>query len=256
MAPVSQPTGPHSVDLTIGRIKEATDRLIATVTTISDEQMRASSLLPGWSRGHVLTHIARNADGLRNLLIWAETGEETPQYASAEQRETQIETGAGRPATEIAADVTQSAADFIAKAAELSEVAWIAEVRGFRGPAHPAWFTLHRRLTELEVHHVDLAAGYGPADWPDWFVTDMLYRVTGQLAADPRAPSGIVTDSETGRQFFLRRDAGTPGAPDATAAGVEITGPGRILLAWLLGRDGGSDLAADPPGPLPTIPPF
>jgi maleylpyruvate isomerase len=256
MAPVNQPMGPHSVDLTIGRIKEAVDRLVASVTTISDEHMREPSLLPGWSRGHVLTHIARNADGLRNLLVWAETGEETPQYASAEERETQIEAGAGRPATEIVADVVQSAEDFAAKAGQLPEGAWLAEVRGFRGPAHPAWFTLHRRLAEVEIHHVDLATGYGPADWPDWFVTDMLYRVTGQLAADPQAPSAIVSDSETGRQFFLRHDPSTPGTPDAPPAGLEITGPGRILLAWLLGRDSGGDLTVDPPGQLPSIPPY
>ena len=248
--------GPHSVDLTIGRIKESFDRLVASVTAISDEQMREPSLLPGWSRGHVLTHIARNADGLRNLLIWAETGEETPQYASAEERETQIEAGAGRPASEIAADVAQSAEDFLARAAGLSEDAWTAEVRGFRGPAHPAWFTLHRRLAEVEIHHVDLAAGYGPADWPDWFVTDMLYRMTGQLAADPQAPSGIVTDSETGRQFFLRQDPGATGAPEASGGSFEITGPGRFLLAWLLGRDSGGDLTADPAGALPSIPPY
>jgi maleylpyruvate isomerase len=251
--------GPHSVDLTIGRIKEALDRLVASVTTISDEQMREPSLLPGWSRGHVLTHIARNADGLRNLLIWAETGEETPQYASAEERETQIEAGAGRPASEIVADVAKSSEDFLAKAAALSEGAWTAEVRGFRGGSHPAWFTLHRRLAEVEIHHIDLAAGYGPADWPDWFVTDMLYRVTGELAADPEAPSGIVTDSETGRQFFLRQNADSPGTAGTSSTpevAVEITGPGRIMLAWLLGRDNGGGLTTDPPGPLPSVPPF
>lgn len=248
--------GSHSVDLTIGRIKEAIDRLVASATTMSDEQMREASLLPGWSRAHVLAHVARNADGLRNLLTWAQTGEETPQYASAQERETQIQDGAGRPASEIVADLTRSAEDFLARARELSEDAWSADVRGFRGPAHPAWFTLHRRLAEVEIHHVDLAAGYGPADWPEWFVTDMLYRVTGQLAADPHAPSAIITDSQTGRQFFLRQDAAAPGAPDAGRASLEIAGPGRILLAWLLGRDSGGELTVEPPGPLPAIPPY
>jgi len=247
MAPVSQPTGPYSVDLTIGRIKEAADRLIASMTVLSDEQVKEPSLLPGWSRGHVLTHIARNADGLRNLLIWAETGVETPQYADAEERETQIESGVDRPASEIAADVEASSDEFLAKAGELTEDAWAAEVRGFRGPAHPAWFTLHRRLAEVEIHHVDLAAGYAPSDWPDWFVTDMLYRVTGELWAKPETPAAVVTDTDTGRQFFLRKD---------TAADVEITGPGADLLAWLLGRDSGTNLSADPDGPLPSIPAY
>ncbi|MGN6794395.1 MAG: maleylpyruvate isomerase N-terminal domain-containing protein [Streptosporangiaceae bacterium] len=244
---MTEPTAPHAVESTIGRITEASDRLTATVSALSDDQVREPSLLPGWSRGHVLTHIARNADGLRNLLIWAETGVETPQYASLEDRDGQIESGAGRPSHELAADVSESSNAFLAKARELTDDAWTAEVRGFRGPAHPGWFTLQRRLTEVEIHHVDLAAGYGPADWPDWFVTDMLYRVTGQLWANPDTPKAMVTDSDTGRQFFLRQDA---------SADLEVTGPGAVLLAWLLGRDDGASLSADPQGQLPSIPPY
>ncbi len=61
------------------------------------------------------------------------------------------------------------------------------QVRALRGPAHPAWFTLHRRLIEVEVHHVDLGAGYRPQDWPDWFVSDKLYQVTGGIAGNPDA---------------------------------------------------------------------
>jgi maleylpyruvate isomerase len=244
---VSQPTAASSVDLTIGQITEAGERLVATASGLSDEQAREPSLLPGWSRGHVLTHIARNADGLRNLLIWAETGVETPQYSSAEERDAQIEDGAVRPASELATDVNDSAQAFLAKARELTDDAWTTEVRGFRGPAHPGWFTLHRRLAEVEIHHVDLAAGYGPSDWPDWFVTDLLYRVTGQLWGNQDSPKVTVTDADTGRQFFLRQDG---------TSELEVTGPGATLLAWLLGRDDGASLVADSEGPLPTIPPY
>jgi uncharacterized protein (TIGR03083 family) len=85
------------------RIQEATGRLAATAAALTDGQARESSLLPGWSRGHVLTHVARNADGLRNLLIWARTGVETLQYSSRGAREAAIEEGAGRAAAELAA---------------------------------------------------------------------------------------------------------------------------------------------------------
>lgn len=244
MASVSQPARPHAVDLTIGRIDDAVGRLLATAATLSDEQVGEPSLLPGWSRGHVLTHIARNADGLANLLIWAKTGVETPQYPSLDARAAQIEAGAGRPADEIAADIARSAQAFTAQARELSDEAWIVPVRASRGPAHPAWFTLNRRLFEIEVHHADLAAGYQPADWPEWFVTEHLYRITGDLAANPEAPAAVLTDAGTGRQYFLRPDA---------AADLEIIGPGHGLLAWLLGRESGTSLSADPAGPLPAI---
>jgi len=61
------------------RIDEATGRLTADVCGLTDEQAREQSLLAGWSRGHVLTHLARNADGLGNLLAWPRTGVRTPQ---------------------------------------------------------------------------------------------------------------------------------------------------------------------------------
>lgn len=247
MAIVSQPTGPHSVDLTISRIDDAVGRLLGTASALSIEQVREPSLLPGWTRAHVLAHIAGNADGLRNLLIWAQTGVETPQYASEKDREAAIEKGAAAAPDELAAELTRSAQEFIATARELPEEAWTAEVRGLRGPAHPGWYTLHRRLAEVEVHHVDLAAGYGPADWPDWFVEQMLYEVVGRLAGHQDTPDAVVTDADTGRQFFLRQDA---------TADLTITGNGHALLAWLMGRAGGDGLSADPDGPLPAIPPY
>src|SRR5947199_2888238 len=102
----------HSLD----RLAAATDRVLATATALSEAQAREPSLLPGWSRGHVLTHIARNADGMVNLLRWARTGTQTPMYASAESRAADIEAGAGRPAADLAADVRESAAALSAQA--------------------------------------------------------------------------------------------------------------------------------------------
>jgi maleylpyruvate isomerase len=247
MACVSQQPGPHSVDLTIARISEGTDRLIASASALTDEELRAPSLLPGWSRAHVLTHVARNADGLSNLLTWARTGVETPQYTNREDRDARIEEGSGRHAVEIVSDLSRSSEAFIGQARELPPEAWLAEVRGMRGPAHPCWYTLNRRLTEIEVHHVDLAAGYASADWPGWFITDMLYEVINQLAVKPDSPAAVLTDASTGRQFLL---------PPDTVAELAITGPGHVLLAWLLGRDSGDSLSADPEGPLPAIPPY
>jgi maleylpyruvate isomerase len=73
------------------RIQTATGLLNVTAAALTDDQAGEPSLLPGWSRGHVLTHLARNADGLHNLLIWARTGAETPQYPSWDVRELAIE---------------------------------------------------------------------------------------------------------------------------------------------------------------------
>jgi len=246
MAIVS-PGGEHSVEPTLTRIDEAGGRLAATAAALSEESLREPSLLPGWTRAHVLAHLVGNADGLRNLLIWAQTGVRTPQYASSAERDSQIEERSTLPRDELIAEIARSAAAFRDTARDLPDGAWTAEVRGLNGPPHPAWFTLRRRLAEIEIHHVDLDAGYGPADWPPEFIDEMLYQVAGRLAGDPHAPAAIATDSGTGRQFLL--------APDRPAELV-ITGPGHALLAWLLGRGGGDGLAADPPGPLPPVPAY
>ena len=239
--------GAHAVDHMIEQNEAAMARLLASAEDLSDDQVREPSLLPGWTRGHVLTHVARSGDGLLNLLTWAETGVETPQYPSAEARAADIEAGAGRPADEITADAAESAKTFLARARELPDDAWMTEVRGIRGPAHPAWFVLNRRLFEIEVHHADLGINYSPANWPDWFVSDELYRATGEYGQNPDCPSAVLTDASSGRQYFLRAD-------DASA--TTVTGPGYALLAWLIGRDSDGDLTVDPAGPLPDLPSY
>jgi len=244
---VNQSAGPHSVELLIERNKAAIDRLLESVSGLSPEQIREPSLLPDWTKGHVLTHVARNADGFRNLLTWAQTGVETPMYASAEARAADIEAGAGRSGDELKADVADSAQALLEKARELPEEAWLAEVRGIRGPAEPVWSMFGRRLFEVEVHHADLGVGYGPADWPDWFVSDELYRVCGWLAVNPQAPTAVLTDAGSGRQYFLRTQDGSD---------LVITGPGYALLAWLIGRESDGELSVDPEGALPDIPSY
>jgi maleylpyruvate isomerase len=228
------------------RIDAATGRLAATAAGLTDVQAREPSRLPGWSRGHVLTHLARNADGLRNLLIWARTGVETPQYPSQQAREAGIEAGAGRAAAALAQDVEQSAAAFAAEAATLPPAAWQAPVRGRNGPEHPAWFTLVRRLGEVEIHHADLGAGYAPPDWPAPFVADQLERAAGQFAGRDDVPACVIEVAGTGQRFAI----GPASAGQATGA-VTVAGPGCWLLAWLIGRDAGAALSVSggPAGP-------
>src|SRR5271154_1879554 len=126
-------------------IDDATARLAEASEGLTDEEAAAPSLLPGWTRGHVLTHIARNADSLRNLLIWARTGVVTPQYTDAGEREQGIAAGADRRAADLLADLDASAAALAAEAESLRADDWAAEVRGLHGDPHPAWFTLRRR---------------------------------------------------------------------------------------------------------------
>jgi maleylpyruvate isomerase len=228
-------------------VADATQRVLRTAARLTDDEVREPSLLPGWSRGHLLTHLARNADGLRNLLIWARTGVVTPQYADEDERERGIAAGAGRSAAELLSDLERSAAGLAAEADGLRPADWAVEVSGLRGPAHPAWFTLRRRLTEVEIHHVDLGAGYGPDDWPQLFAFTALRMIAADFAGD-ETPAARLASPDAGLVLQI-------GQPEATPT-VDVTGPARAMLAWLIGRSSGTGLTTTPAGQLPALPPW
>jgi maleylpyruvate isomerase len=46
------------------------------------------------------------------------------------------------------------------------EEGWLVPMQVMNFSEFPASELLTRRLVELELHHADLGAGYGPADWP------------------------------------------------------------------------------------------
>ncbi len=235
----------HSLD----RLAAATDRLLATATALSDAQAREPSLLPGWSRGHVLTHIARNSDGMVNLLHWARTGTQTPMYTSPQSRAADIEAGAGRPAAALAADVRDSAAGFAAEAASMPDGAWTAQVRALNGPPFPALGVLERRLSEVEIHHVDVAAGYSPGDWPEDFLSEALPRVAESFAGRDDMPPCVAWADGAEDSFRLGPEQAGP--PSAI-----IRGQPADLLAWLLGRGDGARLTLARGDALPELPPW
>ena len=151
------------------QIDQATQRLLDTARVITKPDLRAPSLLPGWTRAHVLAHVARNADALRNLLVGVRTGQDRPAYASAVARDADIEQGAGRPARELVADLADSAMAFRFVARRLPDEGWHVPVRILDSAPFPAAALLTRRLVEVELHHCDLGAGYGPGSWPAAF---------------------------------------------------------------------------------------
>ncbi len=232
----------------LAAIQEATDRLLRSAAALTGAEVAAPSRLPGWTRGHVLTHLARNADGLGNLLDWARTGTRTPMYPSETARNEAIEAGAGRSAAELLADLRDTAARFAAAAAGLPEAAWRAQVER-RGEPFPAREILRARLSEVELHHVDLGTGYRPDDWPAAFVADALPRVAGSFAGRPdMAACRLAADGWP--DIFLVGPAG-PDAPDVVVRGA----PGR-LLAWRSGRADGTGLRVTGAATVPVPPPW
>jgi maleylpyruvate isomerase len=225
----------------IQAIDEATGHLLRTVDGLTDEQARGDSLLPSWSRGHVLTHIARNADALINLTVWARTGVPTPMYPSREVRAATIEAQSGRPADELVHDIVEAHARFMEAVGGMSDSDW-AGTWGEPDRVRPAPYILTMRRTEVEVHHVDLALDYTPAHWPEDFVEDLLNETVEDMTSRGTAPGfTLIGNDDEGRW--------TVGS-----GGQVITGPPPALLGWLIGRTEGVGLHSDEA--LPTLEPW
>jgi maleylpyruvate isomerase len=229
----------------LDQIDAATDHVLETAAGFTDADVRAPSLLPGWSRGHVLTHLARNADGGRRLLGWARTGIESFEYPSLDARAAEIDAGSARPAAELLADVRESAANFATAYRQMPPDAWNHTVRWTTGHHYPAARAADSRLTELLIHHVDLAAAYTPKDWPADFVEERLTAVTAAFDRRPDAPPMRLHGTDTATSYAIGQD---PAAP-------LISGPAHALLAWLHGRSTGADLTLTGAPSLPD-PPF
>lgn len=218
-------------------LTESAARLLRSVEALTD--LRAESALPGWTRAHVLTHVAQAADSRTGLLRAAQAGRVGEQYASEEARAEAIEAGASRPSRVVRADLERALEECLAAIRSHPDRLWDAPAiwLGGRGSVRGVPGSLRR---ELEYHHVDLGAGYGPADWPGDFVATELARVAGQM--DRRDDAPPMTLAEDGRL----RVGGSPS--------VEVTGPPEAMLAWLSGRGDGRGLA--PAAALPAIPPL
>ena len=57
----------EELDRLRGLVTTATQRLLGDTISVSDADWNAPSRLPEWTRGHVATHLARQADGLTRL---------------------------------------------------------------------------------------------------------------------------------------------------------------------------------------------
>ena len=226
-------------------LRTATEDLVAVISGLSDSAVRGPSLLPGWSRGHVLTHLARNAEGGVRLLGWARTGVPSYEYESVEARAAAIEDGAGRLAVVLIDEVRRAADAFSAAAAGMPSEAWDRKVRWTAGQESPASLIVPSRWGEVLIHHVDLDIGYQPADWPSVFTGELLPFIVSDLSGRGAMDAVRLKATDAGRVFTIG---------EITPASLTIAGPACELLAWLLGRSDGGRLARKPDAPLPAVP--
>ena len=176
----------------------AHDLLRSVVADLGDAEVRRASKLPGWSVGHVLTHLARNAESMCRRIDAAVRSEVIDQYEGGRAgRAAEIEAGANRDAAALRNDATSWSLTLDDLFQSLADDVWARPVRTGAGDEHPVVLLPFMRWWEVEVHLVDLGLTIRSSDWTDSLVNKALPRLL----------------------------AGLPGRADE-----------RELMAWLLGR--------------------
>jgi maleylpyruvate isomerase len=168
-------------------LDRGTELLLSAVEQLSDAGLRQPSLLPGWTRAHVIAHVHYNAEALRRLVAWAATGREHRMYTGPDQRQTEIEHGATLPADALRALVRRSAADLRAGLNALPDSAMDHPVVTAQGRTVPAREITWLRAREVAVHAVDLANGVTFDDLPREFVAALVVEAAAKHAAGGQA---------------------------------------------------------------------
>jgi maleylpyruvate isomerase len=209
-------------------VAQSSERVLTTARGLDEATVALPSLLPGWNRAMVLTHLARNADGAAGVLAGARRGEAVPPYPhGAEGRVADIEAGRDRGASQLLHDLERSVAGLAESYAAMSEADWEFESRWAAG-SFPVWQLLVSRWQEVELHHVDLDLAYTPEDWPANFVERELNAIiphlTGRLPPDT-ALRLVVPDGHRAWRVG-----------PAEIGPTVVTAPAAQLLAWVFGR--------------------
>lgn len=232
--PTPAPGQPHLAVLP--ELEDAGQRLVRRVDELPDASYAAPSALPGWTRGHVVAHLALNAESLGQVLLRAATGAEAAMYPSRVQRDGDIERLAGADAGELRARTLTAGRFFAGALAAMPPAGWEGEFR--RTPDAPEVLPVRTvvgmRHREVEFHHVDLDAGYGPRDWPGSFVVGAVEALRS------RAPGVTLLATDLGRSWYAER------------ARTTVSGPGTLIAWWLGGRGAGEGLTSNG-GELPQI---
>jgi maleylpyruvate isomerase len=220
---------------------DATTRYLQAVGELGDDDMLAASLLPGWSRGHVVTHLARQADAFTHALHGVVNGTDAWMYSTQDERNAAIDRGAGRSAAELWEDSAASWGRLLQTFNELHPVHLDKEVS--RLPGGERFLKVRdmpgQRRTEVEIHHADLGTGYTAAGWPTDFAVSLISRRQNELGLS--GPSMTLSSTDIDGLWKL-----------GSGQGPEIKGCVGDLAWWLVGRGDGSGLVSST-GELPRL---
>jgi maleylpyruvate isomerase len=178
--------------------------LFLEAVSLNETALSANTRLPGWTRKHLVAHVAANADALANLVRWARTGIETPMYASAQARDAGIQAGARLPAGRLCAWAHQSANQLTEGLGNLTAEQWNHHVVTAQGRSITVALVPWLRAREVMVHAVDLGTGLGFTDLPTDFLVALCeerrWTVPATNATTLRGPVASIAAYLTGRE--------------------------------------------------------
>jgi maleylpyruvate isomerase len=220
-------------------IARADHELIRTVDGLPDEAYAEPSLLPGWTRAHVIAHLTLNAEGLGGVLHGAHLGETRTMYASQEARDGDIDDLAAVEPTDLRERFLASTGRFTEVLEAMAPGDWDGRFDRTPGGRSIALVNVPlMRLREVEIHHADLDAGYSAAYWDEDFCAILLESLT--KVATPEPFTVRPTDLDGSWRY---------GEGDG---GPVVTGTAAALGWWLTGRGAGEGLTSDT-GTLPEM---
>jgi maleylpyruvate isomerase len=231
----------------LAAVRMATEQLGIAVAALHDTHFASPSLLPGWTKAHVIAHLARNADALVNLLTWARTGIEHPMYTSRADRDADIEESSRRLPQVLREDLSAACARLESAAERMTDSDWRSHVAHRTGGTLPAVAIPSVRLFEVWLHLTDLGVGIGLDRIPDEHLESLL-EVAAYPHAERSAGMPVMARVELPGGVLRTWVLCVPGA----AARAEVSGSARDVLGWLAGRQVGIGLS----GELPELPPW
>ena len=202
------------------------------VHELTDDELGAPSLLPGWTRRHLIAHVGYNARAITRLVHWANTGVETPMYPSPEARNEEIAYGATLPAHDLRHLDDQASATLDVEWRDTPDEAWHHEVRTAQGRTVPLTETVWMRTREVWLHAVDLDNGARFSDLPREVLTRLLGDITGNWAAQDTDPGLRIQVTDAPELDELGVGANREDA-------VLVRGTLPAVAQWASGRGGG-----------------
>lgn len=195
---------------------------------LSDSELDGDSLLPGWSRRHVIAHVGYNARAIARLVEWAATGVETPMYPSTAVRNHEIVFGATLSPIALRHLFNHSSVHLNVEWRDLPENAWHHRIRTIQGREVPAMETVWMRTREIWVHAIDLDNGATFADIPASVLERLLEDVTGVWHARGTDKDLVSRVTDQHQELIFG---------DTTAVSpLNISGTLAAMACWAMGR--------------------